>query len=466
MARVPSYTGGPPERSSAPVDLVRGLTLFDATMLVMGGIVGAGIFMNPSVVARVAPTPTLILGAWALGGLIALAGAFIYAELAARCPQVGGQYVYLREAYHPLVAFLYGWALLLVIQSGGMAAVAVTFAHYAAVLVDRPVPPRAVAVAALATLTLVNCFGVRVGGRLQSALMVLKIGAIAGLVAAGAVWPWTEGTGKTAPTSLPPRLDASDALVALGAAMVPVLFAYGGWQTSSFAAGEIRDVERTLPRALLVGVAGVMVLYLAVNLAGLVVLGPAGLAATSTPASAVMGRVFGLRGEQFVAGGIVVSTLGFLSQSILTAPRVYFAMARDGLFFPAVSRLHPRTRVPVAAIVLQGALASAVALSGRYDQILNYVVSMDWVFFGLTAASLFVLRRRPGNVPAVTTPGHPVTTIAFVAASALVAVNTIVRYPGDTLVGVGLVGAGIPVFFVWRRAARRGVRAGRWGGGR
>lgn len=448
MARVPSYLARPPRAPSGPLaSLVPALTLFDATMLVMGGIIGAGIFMNPAVVARLVPVPALMLGVWLVGGLIALVGAFIYAELAALRPDVGGQYAYLRDAYHPLVAFLYGWALLLVIQSGGMAAVAVTFAHHALVLVPLPVDARTLAVLALAGLTALNCLGVRVGGRLQSVLMVLKLLAIGGMMMAGLVGPRDR-------RELQDLGIGSVSLGALGAAMVPVLFAYGGWQTSSFVAGEIRDAERALPRALLAGVSGVVVLYVAVNAVSLAVLSPAALAATATPASAVMGRAFGAAGERFIALGIAVSTLGFLSQSILTAPRVYFAMARDGVFFPALARLHPRSRVPIAAIVLQGAVASLIASSGRYEQILNYVVSMDWVFFGLTGASLFVFRRRAARAAPFATPGHPMTTGLFVLASAAVATHTIVRFPAETLVGVALVGVGIPVYGVWRRWGR------------
>jgi APA family basic amino acid/polyamine antiporter len=432
--------------------LARRLGLFDATMLVMGGIVGSGIFMNPYVVARQVTTPALILGAWVLGGLIALGGAFIYAELAALRPEVGGQYAYIREAFHPAAAFVYGWALLLVIQSGGMAAVAVTFARYFGELTRAGLPDPLVATLALGLLTAVNCLGVRTGSTVQSALMVLKIGAIAALVAAGALF--AEGPGP----ALRPLLDrpaSLDLVTAGGAALVPVLFAYGGWQTAGFVAGELKRPERDLPRGLLVGVAGVVVLYVSVNLVCLRVLGPAGLAATTAPASEVMRRVLGERGATLIALGIAVSTLGFLSQSILTAPRVYFAMAEDGLFFRSVGWLHPRTRVPVVAVALQGLLAVLVALSGRYEQILNYVVSVDFMAFGLTGAALFVFRRR-GEVGSFRTPGHPWTTGAFVAACWLVVANTVWRYPAHTVIGMAILLAGIPAYFFWSRQARRG----------
>jgi APA family basic amino acid/polyamine antiporter len=425
--------------------LARRLGLFDATMIVMGGIIGSGIFINPSVVARQVGTPALILAAWAIGGAIALAGAFVYAELAALRPAVGGQYAYLREAFGPLVAFLYGWGLLLVIQSGGMAAVAVTFAHYARELTSLPLGVGAIATAVLLVLTAVNCLGVRAGATLQSALMVFKIVAIVGLVVAGFFFA------PPVASPLPLQTLATDPLPAMGAALVPVLFAYGGWQTASFVAGELKRPERDLPRALLMGVVGVIVLYLAVSGVCVRVLGPAGLAATTTPASEVMRRALGETGARAIAVGIAVSTLGFLSQSMLTAPRVYYAMASDGLFFRTVARVHPRTRVPVAAIALQGLLAVVIALSGRYEQILNYVVSVDFIGFGLTGAALFVFRRRGERAASFRTPGHPVTTAFFVLASFLVVVNTVWRYPENTLIGLAILAAGVPAYMLWRR---------------
>ena len=430
-------------------------------MIVMGGIIGAGIFMNPSVVARQVHTPAMILGVWTLGGLVALAGAFIYAELAARFPQAGGQYAYLREAYHPAFAFLYGWALLLVIQAGGMAAVAVTFARYFLELTAAPVSDAAVATAALALLTAINCLGVRAGSRVQSALMVMKIAALAALVGCG----WLLAGAPNA--ALRPVLDrpaSFDLLTALGAALVPVFFSYGGWQTACFIAGEVREPRRNMPRGLLIGVCGVIVLYLAVNLVCVRALGAAGLAQTMTPASEVMRLALGEKGATLIAVGIAVSTLGFLSQSILTAPRVYFAMAEDGLFFRSAAWISPRTRVPVVAIALQGALAIGVALAGRYEQILSYTESMDWLFFGLTATCLFVFRRREARQGTRETPfrmpGHPLITLLFVAASWLFVANTFYKYPRNAAIGLGIVLAGIPAYFLWRRrpAPQKGER--------
>jgi APA family basic amino acid/polyamine antiporter len=438
--------------------LARRLGLFDATMIVMGGIVGSGIFMNPYVVARQVHSSALILAVWVLGGLIALAGAFIYAELSARRPQVGGQYAYIREAYHPLVAFIYGWALLLVTQTGGMAAVAVTFARYFVELTRVPAADWLIGVLALGALTVINCLGVKAGSTTQSILMVLKIVAIAALVGCGLLL----GGHRAGDAAAGPILDrpvSLDLLTAIGAAMVPVLFAYGGWQTACFIASEVREPRKNMPRGLIIGVIGVILLYLGVNFACVRVLGTSGLARTTAPASDVMRSVLGDTGSRLIAAGIAISTLGFLSQSMLTAPRVYYAMAEDGLFFKSVGWIHPRTRVPAAAIILQGVCAIIIALSGRYEQILNYVVSVDFIFFGLSATCIFALRRHDTGAGTAASgyniPGHPVTTVLFVAASWLVVANMVFKYPTNTVIGLAIMLAGVPVYFFWRRRRSR-----------
>jgi len=430
--------------------LARRLGLFDATMIVMGGIIGSGIFMNPSVVALQVETPFLILGAWILGGLFALAAAFIWAELAAQRPDVGGQYAYLREAFHPGVAFLYGWVLLLVIQTGGMAAVAVTFARYFVELTYVPIPSALLAAIVLAILTIINCLGVRAGSTVQSILMVLKILAIAMLVICGFLFA-SRSANPTGVLDRPPSLDL---LTSFGAALVPVIFAYGGWQTATFIAGEIKEPRKNLPRGLILGVTGVVLLYLAANLVYVGVLGTVGLSASKAPASDVMRAALGDMGARVIAAGIAISTAGFLSQSMLTAPRVYFAMAQDRLFFKSVGMVHPQTRAPIVAIALQGVLAIVIALLGTYDRILNYVVSVDVIFFGLTACCIFVFRKR--EAPADTrVPGHPVTTILFIAVCWLVVINTVYRYPENTLIGIGILLAGIPAYLFWRSRSNK-----------
>ncbi len=398
-------------------------------MIVMGGIVGSGIFMNPYVVAQRVHTPGLILGVWIFGGAVAMCGAFVYADLAERNSAIGGQYAYLRDAWHPSVAFLYGWCLLLVIQTGGMAAVAVTFAHYFIEMTGLAWPPALVAALTLVVLAAVNIAGVRAGSATQNVLMLLKILAIGALVVGGLFVPAQSGaTGAHIET-----------LGSIGSALTPVLFAYGGWQTASFLSGEMKNPRRDLPRGLIVGVAGVVALYVAVNWVCVRALGPDLLALTPTPASAVMKLAFGGAGGRLVAAGIAISTLGFLSQGMLTAPRIYYAMARDGVFFERIGTVYERTQAPASAIALQAAFATIIALSGRYDQILNYVVSIDFIFFGLTGAALFRGQR----------PRHLAMTLFFVAACWVTVLATVAKSPGTSFIGIGILAVGVPVYFLW-----------------
>ncbi|PYU10553.1 MAG: amino acid transporter [Acidobacteria bacterium] len=424
-------------------------------MAVMGGIIGAGIFINPYLVAERVHTCFLILSVWIAGGLVALLGGFIYAELAARLPVVGGQYAYLREALHPGVAFLYGWVLLLVIQTGGMAAVAVTFARYFLELTQWSINDSLIAAAALALLTAINCLGVRAGSRVQSAMTLIAIAAI------GVLELFSFLRSGPSQISFHPLLDQPPSLnlaLAFGSAMTPVLFAYGGWQTSSFLGGEVRDPRKTLPRGLVFGVLGVIAVYTSVNFVYVRALSPVGLAGTTTPASVVMRGALGPRGAALIAAGIAFSAFGFLGQSILTAPRVYFAMAEDRVFFRSVAWVHPRTRVPVIAIALQGVWAILIALTGTYAQVVNYVVAMDSLFFGLTAVCLLLLRRRnTASFPASTdyrVPGHPWTTLLFIIAEWLVVISTFARDPLRSSIGLGIALAGLPVYFFWRAKSR------------
>ncbi len=435
--------------------LARQLGLFGTTMAVMGGIIGAGIFMNPYLVAQRVHTSALILAVWIAGGLIALVGGFIYAELAARLPVVGGQYAYLREALHPGVAFMYGWVLLLVIQTGGMAAVAVTFARYFLELAPWQMNDGVIAAAALGLLTAINCLGVRAGSRVQSAMTLTAIAAIAVVISSSFLFGGPSQIAWRPVLDQPPSLNL---LLAFGAGMTPVLFAYGGWQTTSFLGGEVRDPQRTLPRGLILGVLGVIAVYTSVNFAYVRALGPAGLGTTNTPASSVMATLLGPRGAQFIAAGIAFSAFGFLAQSMLTAPRVYFAMAEDRIFFRSVAWVHPTTRVPIVAITLQGAWAIVIALTGTYAQVVNYVVAMDSLFFGLTALCLFVMRRRAreqGNdAVRFRVPGHPWTTVLFIAAEWLVVTSTFAQDPIRATIGLVIALAGLPAFWFWRRRNR------------
>ena len=433
----------------------RRLGIFSATMAVMGGIIGSGVFLGPEIVAARVGTAGLTLVAWIVGGIIALAGALCFGELGARRPRAGGGYVYLREAFGPLPAFLYGWALLLVIATGATAAVAVTFASYTVALLGLPLQATLpLAIGAIALLCGVNYVGVKPAAISQNVFTLLKLAAVVALIVAGL--SFKSSTDLSRP--LPPSTASS-----LGAALVPVLFAYGGWQQTNFIAEEIIEPERNLPRALLAGVAGVVVVYLLANLAYLRVLGVAGLAHSSAPAAGVMARVLGLPGQRLISAGISVSTFGFLNLVILVTPRVFQAMAADGVFLDRLARLHPIYRTPTGAIVFMGVWSIVLALSGTYAQLLDYVVFGDWIFFGLTVASLFIYRRRDltrvpplhvverGSGGEARVPGYPWTPALFVLAAAYVVVSSIVANPKNALIGTGLLALGVPVYVVSRR---------------
>jgi APA family basic amino acid/polyamine antiporter len=455
-------SSGNPESAEVPSGLTARLGIFDATMVVMGGIIGSGIFINSYVVAKLVHTPAMILGAWLAGGALALIGAFVYAELANRMPKVGGQYAYIREAYDSRLGFLYGWVSILVINAGGTAAVAVTFGKYFREFSRGAVAENVAAVSMVVALTAINCVGVRAGSGVQSFFMVLRILAIVMIVCCGA---WFRFRSPAPHPSWHPLLDrpaSFDLLTVFGAALIPVIFAYGGWQTSNYIASEIREPRKNLPKALLLGVAGVIALYVSINIIYVEVLSPAGLAATTIPASAVMYATLGNVGATLIAAAIAISTVGFLSQAMLTNPRVAFAMAQDGLLPRTFARLGSRSHVPVPSIILQGVITSAAVLLGTFEQLLSYVVVMDWLFFGLTASCIFVFRRREGlaressNAEAgFRVPGHPWTTGLFVLVAWLIVLNTIYKYPRNAGAAVCILLAGIPVYYLLRPRATR-----------
>jgi len=443
------------EPTTPPATYARRIGLFSATMLVVGGIIGSGIFLNPAIVAQRVGSGKLILLTWTLGAVIALLGAFIFAELGARMPAAGGGYVYLRDAFGPLPAFLYGWALLLAIASGAAAAVAVTFANYAAPLLGLHAGSEPwLAAVAIVLLSLVNALGVRPGAWTQNVFTLLKLAAIATLVLA-ALFGGHPATAATCAGACDiPTSSSTSVIVAVGTALVPVLFAYGGWQQTNFVAEEMVDARRNLPRALVIGVVIVGAVYLAANLTYLRALGAGQLASSHAPAADVMGALAGDTGRRLIAAGIAVSTFGFLNLVILVTPRVYQAMARDGLFFARFAELHPRSRAPVAAISAQGGWAIVLLLSGSYGQLLDWVTFADWIFFGVTAATLFVYRRRAPS-DGYQLPAYPWTVLLFIAACIYVVAGAVVSNPPNALRGAALLVAGIPVYMFWSRRRTR-----------
>ena len=434
--------------------LARRLGVFDVLLIVMGSVIGSGIFRTPSVVAQRVHSPALMLGAWIAGGIVALFGAFVLGELAARRPDGCGAYVYLRDAFHPLVAFAYGWTSLLVSLTGGIAAAAVLFAGYFQPLTGLRVGPTIIAVTAIAALTFVNFLGIRMGSGLQNGLMLLKIIGIGAIVVAGfVVRPAIQG-------QVAPAVDSRiDVLTGFGVAMIPVLFAYNGAVVATFMTTETKSAARAFPYGLWGGMLAVIVLYLLVNVVCIRVLGTTGLAKTATPASDVLRIATGPVGERLVALAIAISTLGFISNRILTAPRLYQAMAQDGLFFRQVAWIDPTTRVPLVAIALQGSFAIAMAVSGTYEHILNYVVSTSYVFTGLLAVALFVIRAQDRSSGVSTrgqfrVPGHPFSTLLVAGASWAVAIDTYLKYPGDGLIGLIILLSAVPIYFIWIHRSR------------
>jgi APA family basic amino acid/polyamine antiporter len=434
------------------VGYARRIGPFSGTMMVVGGIIGSGIFLNPSIVAQRVGTGALTMLVWGIGAIVAILGAFIFAELGARYPEAGGGYVYLRDAFGPLPAFLYGWALLVAIASGATAAVAVTFANYAVPLLGLSAEARIpLAAAVIILLAIVNIVGVEPGTMTQNVFTILKLAAIAALVVGGlgsVAGPVAAAHAAPLPVYTTPAALA----VALGTALVPVLFAYGGWQQTNFVAGEMIDARRNLPRALVWGVLIVAAVYLAVNLTYLRTLGVAGLAASTAPAADAMELRFGPVGRTLIAIGIAVSTFGFLDIVILVTPRVYQAMARDGLFFRRLAVLHPRFRTPVAAIVLQAGWAIALLLTGTYGELLDYVTFADWIFFGATAATLVVYRRRAqdGHEGGFRAPFYPWSVALFVLAAAYVIAGAVISSPRNALHGVILLAIGVGACAWWR----------------
>lgn len=446
---------------NAEVDYIRRLGVFSTTMVVIGGIIGAGIFLNPAIVAQRVHSGAFILTAWIVGGGVALIGALAFAELGARRPQAGGGYIYLTEAFGPLAAFLYGWTFLFIINSGGIAAVAVTFARYTVDLLEISTAYiKPLAAALLVALAGVNYFGIRSGSITQNIFTVLKLAALTVLIFVG-VFLARGGASAATPTE---AIQGLGVVRALGIALIPVLFAYGGWQYSNNIASEIVDPERTLPRALGIGIAVVIAVYVLANVAYIRALGPTVLAASLAPAADTMRVVMGPLGAALMGVGIIVSTIGFVNSGILSAPRMLQAMSADGLFFRFASRLHPKYRSPAGGILIQAVWAVALALSGTYGQLLDYVVFGDWIFFGLIVATIFTYRRRDARTGAAPTvfrmPGYPVLPALFVIVAVYVVVSAILSNPRNALLGALLIALGVPAFLFWRRqnlVVQRGI---------
>ena len=438
-----------PTPPDAPrVGYARRLGAWDASMVVVGGVIGSGIFLTPAAVARQTGSGTELLIAWAVGGLLALIGALCYAELGARRPAAGGGYVNLREAFGLVIAFVYGWNMLVVNYSGSLAAVATVFVQYAAAALGTEVrDARPWAVGAIVFLAGINWFGIRAGSLAQNILTVLKLAAVAALIATGLA------AGGAPPA---PRPEPALNPLALGGVLLPVLFSYGGWAYANNIAGEIRDPGRNLPRALFLGMLLVAACYLLVNLACLAVLGHAGLAASKAPAADLMRQVLDEPGARLIAAGIAISTFGFCNISLIGAARVFQAMGADGVFFRIAGRLHPRWRTPNIALAMLAGWAAVLAFSGTFDQLLNYSTTGDWLGYAAVVATLFWYRRARGaEGVGFRTPRLPLLPLVFLAAVLWVVGVTVWQHPLDAGMGALITLAGLPVYALWRRLPPR-----------
>jgi APA family basic amino acid/polyamine antiporter len=432
------------------------LNLFDATMLVMGGVIGVGIFFTPQAVARQLPESGPFFAAWLLGGLIGLAGGMTFAELAATFPRAGGWFVYLREAFGPFPAFLFAWIVLLVISTGACAVVADFLAQQVEALAwgagAGPTGSRtAIGLVVLVGLTLVCLLGVKVGSRLQDTAMVLKLVALATLVGAGLVFaaPAREAPLEILVPDAPPAPPLAEGL-ALG--ILPVLFAYGGWQLVTYIAPSVRDPQRTLPRALVLGSLGVIAVYLLVNAAYARVLGLDGLRAVPGFASVMAERCLGPVGGRFLVAAMALSALGVCAAILLATPALYVAMAREGLFFEAFGALHPRTGAPTLAVLVQGAVAVLYYLWGHAGLLTDAVVFAEWIFHALVGAGLLWLRvRRPDLPRPFRSWIFPLFPLLYTLLATGVVAGALVQAPGErTLLGLGVLGLGAVLYRPWR----------------
>jgi len=450
-----------PTVDKTKLSLPRVLSLWDIVMIVIGGVIGSGIFLSPASIARHVPYPLLMLGVWVVGGMFSFFGAVSFAELGAAMPEAGGIYIYLREAYGPLLSFLFGWTLFLVIDSGSIATLAVAFSKE---MLPRFVDMTAltknlVAAAFVIFLGVVNYVGVRWGARLQNLLTYIKTGAIAIVVVA--VFFFAKGHGHAANFIEPkPGPFHWGMLGAFGMGLVASLWAYKGWEAATYSAGETKNPQRNLPLGILIGTFAVIVIYILANLAYLYVL-PVGSIASSAGGAALdaMNIVTGQFGASLIAFLILFSILGAANQNMLTSPRVYFAMARDGMFFKKIAEVHPKFLTPHVSIVAITVWSILLTLTGTFEQLFTYVIFGEWIFFGLTVASVMVLRKKLPNLHRpYKTWGYPVTPIIFVLAAVGVAISALLLEFRNAMFGLGIICLGIPAYLYWKGKLKKSAQ--------
>jgi basic amino acid/polyamine antiporter, APA family len=458
------------------VTLVRGLGLTAATSVNIANMIGTGIFLKTRVMTCNVGTPWRVIAVWIVAGLLALAGALTYAELCAMMPRAGGEYVFIREAYGPRWGFLFGWTQFFIARTGSQAALAIGFAIFLNILtggalggvyfklhlfgLDLPFGHlQVVALVALAITTLINCGAVALSGNVASVLTFMKI-ALVLAVGVGAVVLARGDWAHFALANMGGSCEGVSAaarggFAGFGAAMLGALWAYDGWNNIAPLAGEVREPQRNLPRAFFGGMLIVGALYIFANLAYFYVLTPteiASISPASSVATEVAGRFLGASAVMLIAVALMISSFGALHTSVLAGGRFPYAMARDRLFFKSLSRISPRTHVPVRALVVQGFWSGVLALSGSYDQLTDYAIFALWIFYGLATASVFVFRRRlPHAERPYKTWGYPVVPVLFLLVTAWLIVNTLMTAPKQSFIGLGLIALGLPVYWYWSR---------------
>ncbi|HRD01665.1 MAG TPA: amino acid permease [Candidatus Saccharicenans sp.] len=431
--------------------LPRVFGLFDVTSIVIGGIIGSGIFMVPSEIAGTVKSPLLMLAVWVVGGFLSFLGALGLAELGAAMPEAGGIYVYLREAYGSFISFLFGWTLFFVIDSGAIATLAVAFSsNYLPYFIKMsPLATRLVAAAFVIFLATVNYFGARQGGNLQNLLTVIKTAGIIGICVA----VFFSGKGNPANFVNPGSGKFSlDLMSSFGIALIATFWAYKGWETATYSAGEVKNPEKNLPLGILIGLFGVIIIYLLANLAYLYVLPTSAIASSQRVAADAMMVAVGPLGASIICIIILFSILGSANQNMLCSPRVYYAMAQDKLFFKAIARLHPKFKTPYVSIIAISLWSIVLSLSGTFQQLFTYVIFGEWIFFGLTVAAVFILRRKRPDLPRpYKTWGYPWAPALFVLATLAISVNSLIKQFLNSMAGLGIILLGAPAYLYWKK---------------
>jgi APA family basic amino acid/polyamine antiporter len=441
--------------SNAPPGLQRVLGLRDLVVLVVGTVIGSGIFLVPVAILRlVNNSVALALAVWLAGGVLSLLGALTYGELSALKPNAGGLYVHIRDCFGPFLAFLFGWTLFLVISSGSVATLAVAFSNYLREFVPLNAwMAKAVSVLAIAVIAIVNVRGTRQSANFQNVATLTKVVAI---LAMSAVLLFFGRHNTLAAGNSSSLASGSSVLSGFGLAMISALWAYEGWQYATFSAGETVNAQRNYPRAFLAGTAVLIFVYVLANLGYFTALGASGVAASNRVAATALATVFNSAVARVVTIAILISIFSAANSVVLTSPRVYYAMARDGLFFRRLAEVHPRFGTPAFAVVTAAAWAAVLAVSGTFEQLLTYVIFIGWIFYGLAAACVFIYRRRTTAAQySYRVPGYPFTPLVFIAGAALLVLNTIIKEPKNAAVGIGIVLAGAPMYAIWSR--RKGV---------